>query len=145
MNVKNVRLINKEESDEIDRLSNEALKLLNLSDESNIIDILNKMNIFVDNFIENNDTNDNNIEDYAYKLGSLFGNLINAKYEWQWYYIENEKDIFYGVVSQKQRACCICHNYFYEILTQKRSNNFKLLFNMIEKEYPKNWYFVLLK
>ncbi|WP_276727240.1 hypothetical protein [Capnocytophaga granulosa] len=99
MNVKNVRLINKEESDEIDRLSNEALKLLNLSDESNIIDILNKMNIFVDNFIENNDTNDNNIEDYAYKLGSLFGNLINAKYEWQWYYIENEKDIFYGVVS----------------------------------------------
>ena len=54
MNVKNVRLINKEERDEINRLSNEALKLLNLSDESNIIDILNKMNIFVDNFIENN-------------------------------------------------------------------------------------------
>ena len=78
MNIKNVRLINKEESDEIDRLSNEALKLLNLSDKSNIIDILNKMNIFVDNFIENNDTDDN-IEDYAYKLGSLFGNLINAK------------------------------------------------------------------
>ena len=51
MNVKNVRLINKEERDEINRLSNEALKLLNLSDESNIIDILNKMNIFVDNFI----------------------------------------------------------------------------------------------
>ena len=88
MNVKNVRLINKEERDEINRLSNEALKLLNLSDESNIIDILNKMNIFVDNFIENN--SDNSLEeDYAYKLGSLFGNLINAKYEWQWYYIEN--------------------------------------------------------
>jgi len=51
------------------------------------------MNIFVDNFIENN--SDNSLEeDYAYKLGSLFGNLINAKYEWQWYYIENEKDIF---------------------------------------------------
>jgi hypothetical protein len=81
MNVKNVRLINKEESDEINRLSNEALKLLNLSDESNIIDILNKMNIFVDNFIENN--SDNSLEeDYAYKFGSLFGNLINAKYEW---------------------------------------------------------------
>ena len=75
MNVKNVRLINKEESDEINRLSNEALKLLNLSDESNIIDILNKMNIFVDNFIEN--SSDNSLEeDYAYKLGSLFGNLI---------------------------------------------------------------------
>ena len=37
-----------------------------------------------------------------------------------------------------------CHENIYSILTKQHSNNVKLLFNMIKKDYPKEWHFMLL-
>lgn len=102
------------------------------------------MKDFINNFIANKNNEEDDIENYAYSFGSLFGNLIKTKYDWEWYQIIVDGEEFYCIASPKQRACCICHNYFYSILEGSHNNNFKLLFNMIKKDYPSSWNFMVL-
>lgn len=141
MDIKSYRVINEEEKEEIDRLASNALAILNIDQKEKNSSLLKKMNEFVKNFNSNDSAE---IEKYAYELGSLFGNIIREEHEWEWYYINKNDEMYYCITSSKNKACCICHNYFYSILTKERSNNFVLLFNMIEKNYPKDWNFMFL-
>lgn len=138
-NIKFYRPLNEEEVKEINRLATNGIKLLGLQESSNTSEILNRIDAFLRNF---DSDDEEELEDKGYELGSLLGNTIVEQYGWQWLYVEADGTFYYGVVSHKERACCMCHNYIYSILQKTHTNNVKLLFNMIKKEYPKNWYFM---
>ncbi len=140
-NLNSYRLVNKEEIDEINRLSLNAEKILLVQKSDSYENKLDKLNKFINDIKQ---LNNGELEERAYELGSFFGNLIVETYGWNWYQIKVNDDDFYCVASNKQRACCICHNYVYSILSKRHRNNLKLLFNMIKKEYPKNWHFMIL-
>jgi hypothetical protein len=140
-NIKEYRVINSEEREEIERLANNALILLKLNLNEQSSTILKKMDEFVETF---SSTDIEVLEKYGYELGSLFGNLIRKEHNWEWYWLDADDEIFYCIASPKEKACCVCHNYFYAILTKDHSNNFRLLFNMIEHHYPKDWHFMVL-
>jgi hypothetical protein len=145
MNKKNIyRELNDDESKEIERLSNNAEQILLIdSNKTEMSIILNKIDVFVKS-VRNDKTDKESVEKYAYEIGSLFGNLIRIKYGWQWYYLEKENEIYYCVAPNNRRVCCAPHNYFYSILNNTHNNNFKLLFNMIKEQYPKDWEFTFL-
>ncbi|MDU1891567.1 MAG: hypothetical protein E6767_12845 [Dysgonomonas sp.] len=137
------RELNLGEKEEIERLSNEAKKVLNIEgglDYSNTLDAINN---FL-NLTRDKGKKVNIIEKYSYELGSLYGNLFVEKYNWNWYYLEKDREVFYCVSPSNQRVCCAVHNYIFSILTNKHDNNMKLLFNMIKSEYPKDWEFTFL-
>ncbi|MHC5309157.1 hypothetical protein ACYSNM_03600 [Myroides sp. LJL116] len=138
---KNYRIINDNENKEICTLSLEALKILDAESNVSSLEVLKRMKKIVE---EQRKENTFDIEDLAYKFGSLFGDLIKKEYGWTWYEVEYESDSFYSIVSPKEKVCCLCHSYFYSILTNEHSNNFVLLFNMIKKDYPKEWHFEVL-
>ena len=141
-NIEKYRVINLEEKEEIDRLASNALKTLATDENEETSNILKKIDEFILAF-DNEDPED--WEKYGYELGSLFGNLISKEYSWKWYWVEADEETYYCITSPNEKACCVCHNYFYSILTKAHSNNFRLLFNMIEKtSYPDNWKFEVL-
>ncbi len=141
MEIKNYRTITKQEKEEINRLASNLYPLLKIDNNESNSTILQKMKEFVENLkIINNEE----LEKFAFELGSLFGNIICKEYGWEWHNITTPDNQLYCVSSPKNKACCICHNYFYSILNKSHSNNFTLLFNMIEKNYPKNWNFMVL-
>ena len=116
--------------------------LIGLQESAESSVILDGIKNYLNNF-ESSD--DEEITDRAYELGSLLGNTIQKHYGWNWFCVEeNTDDSFHCVASNKERACCACHEYIYSILTKQHSNNVKLLFNMINKDYPKEWNFMLL-
>ena len=136
------RPINEDERIEIDQLAAKGLVLIGLQESAESSAILDGIKNYLNNF-ENSD--DEEITDRAYELGSLLGNTIQKHYGWNWFCVEeNTDDSFHCVASNKERACCACHEYIYSILTKQHSNNVKLLFNMIKKDYPKEWHFMLL-
>ena len=136
------RPINEDERIEIDQLAAKGLVLIGLQESAESSAILDGIKNYLNNF-ESSD--DEEITDRAYELGSLLGNTIQKHYGWNWFCVEeNTDDSFHCVASNKERACCACHEYIYSILTKQHSNNVKLLFNMIKKDYPKEWHFMLL-
>ncbi|WBF54539.1 hypothetical protein HXV90_01020 [Lysinibacillus sp. JK80] len=127
-----VRKLNNEEMDEIKRLSalsQEKLELDNIDDYLISLDKIKlKLSYFRDNKI-----NEEEVEEIAFEIGSLYGNIIEQKYGWKWRHIEKNDNKGYCVVSEDQKFCCPVHNYIYSILTDtEKSNNVKLLFNMLE-------------
>lgn len=140
--IKEYRPINEDERIEIDQLAAKGLVLIGLQESAESSVILDGIKNYLNNF-EGSD--DEEITDRAYELGSLLGNTIQKHYGWNWFCVEeNTDDSFHCVASNKERACCACHEYIYSILTKQHSNNVKLLFNMIKKDYPKEWHFMLL-
>ena len=140
--IKEYRPINEDERKEIDQLAAKGLALIGLQESAESAAILDGIKNYLNNF-ESSD--DEEITDRAYELGSLLGNTIQKHYGWNWFCVEeNTDDSFHCVASNKERACCACHEYIYSILTKQHSNNVKLLFNMIKKDYPKEWHFMLL-
>jgi hypothetical protein len=137
------RELNSEEETEIQRLSEEAKKILNITDREDELTILNKLKT-ISNEIRDKEEDDL-IKKYAYELGSFYGEMIKKKHNWKWYYLEKENNFFYCITSNKERACCAAHNYFYSILKNQQTNNSILLFNMIKSQYPKDWKFTFLK
>lgn len=140
-NISSFRIVNIEEKEEIDRLASNALIYLSLNnlDQSDVI--LKKMDEVVESF---NSIDTEDLEKYGYEFGSLFGNIIRKEYGWEWYWVNADDEIFYCITSPQEKVCCICHNFFYSILKKEHSNNFRLLFNLIKKQYPKNWNFMIL-
>ncbi len=135
------RPINEDERKEIDQFAAKGLALLGIQESAESSVILEGIKSYLNDF-ESSDEEE--ITERALELGSLLGNTIQRHYGWKWFCIEVNSDSFYCITSNKERACCICHNYIYSILKKQHSNNVKLLFNMIKKEYPKEWHFMKL-
>ncbi len=136
------RELNTEEIEEIERLSNEAKRLISINENDTEIDVLKKNRDFSNNV---DSKNQDLTEKYGYELGSLYGKIIEQKYGWKWYYIEKDDEAFYCVASPNRRACCAVHNYYYSILNDDdKINNSILLYNMIKQSYPKDWDFTFL-
>ncbi|MHC6202139.1 hypothetical protein ACYULU_02980 [Breznakiellaceae bacterium SP9] len=138
------RELNSDEREEITRLSKKAQKIIfaDLENE-NILEILEKIKKFIES-VKVSKLSSEKIEEYAYELGSLYGDTINKKYNWNWLYLEKDGETYYCVVPESRRVCCAPHNYFYTILNSTHDNNLKLLFNMIKTQYPKDWEFTFL-
>lgn len=139
--VKEYRPINEDECKEIDQFADKGLALIGIQESAESSAILDGIKNYLNNF-ESSDEEE--ITERALELGSLLGNTIQSHYGWKWFCIEVNSDSFYCIASNKERACCTCHNYIYSILKKKHSNNVKLLFNMIKKDYPKEWHFMQL-
>lgn len=139
--IKEYRPINEDEQIEINQLAAKGLVLIGLQDSAEPSAILDGIKNYLNNF---ESADEEETTDIAYELGSLLGNTIQKHYGWNWFYVDKNEDFFHCVASNKERACCACHVYIYSILTKQHSNNVKLLFNMIKKDYPKEWHFMLL-
>ncbi|MCH1624642.1 hypothetical protein [Fredinandcohnia quinoae] len=127
-----VRKLKNEEMNEIKRLSvlsQEKLEIVNIDDYLISIDKI-KLELA---FYRDNKIIEKEVEEIAFEIGSLYGTFIERKYGWKWRYIEKNDNKGYCVVSEDQKFCCPVHNYIYTILTDtEKSNNVKLLFNMLE-------------
>ena len=105
------RPINEDERIEIDQLAAKGLVLIGLQESAESSAILDGIKNYLNNF-ESSD--DEEITDRAYELGSLLGNTIQKHYGWNWFCVEeNTDDSFHCVASNKERACCACHEYIY--------------------------------
>ena len=107
------RPINEDERIEIDQLAAKGLVLIGLQESAESSAILDGIKNYLNNF-ESSD--DEEITDRAYELGSLLGNTIQKHYGWNWFCVEeNTDDSFHCVASNKERACCACHEYIYSL------------------------------
>ena len=117
--IKEYRLVNEDERKEIDQLAAKGLALIGLQESAESAAILDGIKNYLNNF-ESSD--DEEITDRAYELGSLLGNTIQKHYGWNWFYVEENTDnSFHCVASNKERACCACHVYLYSLVSTKKS------------------------
>lgn len=111
--VKEYRPINEDERKEIDQFAAKGLALIGIQESAESSAILDGIKNYLNNF-ESSDEEE--ITERALELGSLLGNTIQSHYGWKWFCIEVNSDSFYCIASNKERACCTCHNYIYSIL-----------------------------
>ncbi|UPW81835.1 hypothetical protein [Lysinibacillus sp. Ag94] len=127
-----VRKLKNEEMDEIKRLSVLSQKKLEIIDIDDYLMSLDNIESALSHYRDNKFT-DEEVEEIAFEVGSLYGSIIEKKYGWKWRQIEKNDNRGYCVVSEDEKYCCPVHNYIYTILTDaEKSNNVKLLFNMLE-------------
>ncbi|WP_426578144.1 hypothetical protein ACP179_10225 [Xenorhabdus stockiae] len=124
------RNLSNEEIQEIKKLSDFAASKLNLEEISNYELTLNNIKSHLNDIRL---LNKEEVTSLAYEFGSLYGNLIAKKYHWNWYFIERESEgiQLYCVASPDRLFCCPVHDYFYQIISNDKNNNSKLLFNML--------------
>lgn len=121
-----IRTLNQEEKLEIDQLAT-AGKILLTSEVKEEMDELNKLASYVDRQKLKPQTD----EKSAYQLGSLYGRLIVEQYGWHWRIVTIDMETAYAVLSPDRHFACKVHQYLYALMTPDKTNNLKLLFNMI--------------
>ncbi|MDM5248885.1 MULTISPECIES: hypothetical protein [unclassified Lysinibacillus] len=127
-----VRTLKSEEMDEIKRLSVLSQEKLEIVDIDNYLMSLDNIKSALSHYRDNK-LIDEEVEEIAFEIGSLYGFIVEKKYGWKWRHIEKNENRGYCVVSEDETFCCPVHNYIYTILTDgNKSNNVKLLFNMLE-------------
>lgn len=127
-----VRELKKDEMDEIKQLSELSKEKLNLTDSDDNLKSLDTIKLALGNY-RDNEIKDDEVVEIAFEIGSLYGTIIEKEYGWKWMHVEKNDNKGYCVVSEDNKFCCPVHNYIYTILTNiDKSNNVKLLFNMLE-------------
>ncbi|WP_339262681.1 hypothetical protein [Lysinibacillus sp. FSL K6-3209] len=127
-----VRELKKDEMDEIKQLSELSKEKLNLTDSDDNLKSLDTIKLALGNY-RDNEIKDDEVVEIAFEIGSLYGTIIEKEYGWKWMHVEKNDNKGYCVVSEDNKFCCPVHNYIYTILTHiDKSNNVKLLFNMLE-------------
>lgn len=127
-----VRTLKSEEMEEIRQLAVLGKKKLELDGSEEDLLAIDAIQTALSQFKEHELTAEE-IEEISFEMGSLYGSLIEKKYGWTWIYIKKKGITGYCVVSEDKKFCCPVHNYVYFILTERnRTNNSKLLFNMLE-------------
>ncbi|MFF2795149.1 hypothetical protein [Lysinibacillus xylanilyticus] len=127
-----VRKLKSEEMDEIRSLSVLSQEKLKIVDIDDYLMSLDNIKLALSHYRENK-LIDEEVEEIAFEIGSLYGSIVEKKYGWKWRHIEKNDNRGYCVVSEDEKYCCPVHNYIYTILTDtEKSNNVKLLFNMLE-------------
>ena len=104
------RPINEDERIEIDQLAAKGLVLIGLQESAESSAILDGIKNYLNNF-ESSD--DEEITDRAYELGSLLGNTIQKHYGWNWFCVEENTDDSFHCVA----LSIIYHVDFYVFLT----------------------------
>ncbi|WP_432703136.1 hypothetical protein [Lysinibacillus sphaericus] len=127
-----VRELKRDEMDEIKQLSELSKEKLNLTDSHDNLKSLDTIKLALGNY-RDNEIKDDEVVEIAFEIGSLYGTIIEKEYGWKWMHVEKNDNKGYCVVSEDNKFCCPVHNYIYTILTDiDKSNNVKLLFNMLE-------------
>lgn len=127
-----VRELKRDEMDEIKQLSVLSKEKLNLTDSDDNLKSLDTIKLALANY-RDNEIKEDEVVEIAFEIGSLYGTIIEKEYGWKWMHVEKNENKGYCVVSEDNKFCCPVHNYIYTILTDiDKSNNVKLLFNMLE-------------
>ncbi|TKI50949.1 hypothetical protein FC756_27225 [Lysinibacillus mangiferihumi] len=127
-----VRELKTEEMDEIKQLSVLSKEKLALTDSVDNLKSLDTIKLTLSDY-RDNEIKDDEVVEIAFEIGSLYGTIIEKEYGWKWMHVEKNDNKGYCVVSEDNKFCCPVHNYIYTILTDTdKSNNVKLLFNMLE-------------
>ncbi len=127
-----VRELKRDEMDEIKQLSVLSKEKLNLTDSDDNLKSLDTIKLALANY-RDNEIKEDEVVEIAFEIGSLYGTIIEKEYGWKWMHVEKNDNKGYCVVSEDNKFCCPVHNYIYTILTDiDKSNNVKLLFNMLE-------------
>jgi len=119
--------LSSEETQEVSRLIGIAEELL-IQEISGEDTVLNKLAEYINLIKEQNLGS----ADLAYQLGSLFGKLIVEQYGWEWIRITVDGESSTCVCAPDKRFACKVYNYMYALITTEKTNNLKLLFNMME-------------
>ena len=117
----------------------EAYALLNVSAKDNPEDIVKTIRKYVDKVLSENHSEED-LREYALRLGSLWGEMVVRHYKWAWKYLDFGEDgggIY--IVSPNAYYCCPPLYFLTKILLGNNSgldgrndNTVMLLFNMIE-------------
>lgn len=127
-----VRELKRDEMDEIKKLFVLSKEKLNLTDSDDNLKSLDTIKLALADY-RDNEIKEDEVVEIAFEIGSLYGTIIEKEYGWKWMHIEKNDNKSYCVVSEDNKFCCPVHNYIYTILTDTdKSNNVKLLFNMLE-------------
>lgn len=118
--------LNKEEEKEILELVAKAEKMLRAETGASE-ETVAKIALYVDQ----QKGKSANSQQIAYELGSLYGQLIVEKHGWQWRHLTIDGEVTYCVQSPDQLFACKVHHYLYLLVQPGRTNNLKLLFNMM--------------
>jgi hypothetical protein len=122
-----------------------AIKLLNIMENETPKQIVEKIKKMVDEIIVKNCSGDE-LDEYSFELGIIFGKMIEKEYNWNWKNIDyfGDGDIQLYIVSPKEYYLGNPLNFVYKILTENNiENNILELFNIlngIEKQEPEKKY-----
>jgi hypothetical protein len=122
-----MRVLTDIEFNEIIRLANEVIEENNLEENNNdekILDFIGSVSVESEG---NKNPNEN-----SFKLGSLYGKIIEERYKWEWRFVQRSTFDYYGLVSPNSNWFIPVHSIFYMIFMEGKENNTKLLFNMLE-------------
>ncbi|MEW7280371.1 hypothetical protein ABW636_17405 [Aquimarina sp. 2201CG1-2-11] len=137
----------------IDAKEKECLELLAISENETPKEVVKIMRKYVDKLLSKSHTEEN-LREFAIKLGALWGKMVVKQYDWKWKYIDFGNDIE-GIylVSPKKFYCCPPLYFLTKILLKENrgfdgnnDNTIMLLFNMIdgiEIKKPKSNYQII--
>jgi hypothetical protein len=137
--------------EELNEEETEALKLLNVSRDEKPRKVVQKIKDCVQEILSG-DFTEEQIEDYAIRLGTIWGKMVEKEYRWSWKNIDfgDGGDVGFYLVSPKEYYCCNPLYFIHRILKGQNTgldgendNTVMLLFNMlagIENQKPEEKY-----
>jgi hypothetical protein len=144
--------LDKETAEALDDEEQKGIKLLNIIGESPK-QIVEKIMFFANDILTKN-YKDEQLREFSFQLGTVWGKAVEKEYGWNWKNIDfGDGDAKIFLLSPKEYFCCNPLYFLYKILSGnnagfdgKNDNTVLLLFNMlegIEKQKPAHKYQVL--
>jgi|GEM_PF-2115730 len=125
------RELNDEEKTELAGLAAEAAMIAGITDGASTAAA--QLAVMKD-FLEENELDEVQVTDYAFKFGSLFGSLVEITHGWRWGMIRFEDgETRFAVLSPNRDHGIAVHELFFNHLSGAKESNFVSLFNLLQK------------
>lgn len=146
--------LNEELLQDVKRRVAQGTELLQIKETQSPQEVIRILHDYIDNLSVDN-LSEEEIEEYAYKLGSIWGLMIEKEYGWSWKYFKHQEDDLSGVylVSPKNYYCNSPLSFIYDNIAGNKvdangkiDNTVVLLFNAMDgvDKRPENRKYVLL-
>ncbi|MBF2421955.1 hypothetical protein [Listeria welshimeri] len=70
-------------------------------------------------------------EELGYVLGSLYGEAVREKYNWQWLFVSENDLEGYAITSKDHGYTFMVHDYFMQVIVQNKPDNSMVLFELM--------------
>lgn len=147
--------LSKELVDALHEKEKESYVLIEATETESPNKIVERIKEYVDKLLVNEDLSEEELREYALKLGTLWGEMVIKEYNWKWQYLDfgDGAEGLY-IVSPKNYYCCPPLFFLTKILIKtnvgfdgNNDNTVALLFNMIEEikdKEPKMTYQIVI-
>lgn len=132
--------LNEELRQDVQRRIKEGTELLQINESHSPQEVIRKIYDYINN-LPVDTLSEKEIEEYAYKLGSIWGLMIEKEYGWSWKYFKHQEEDLSGVylVSPKSYYCNSPLSFIYDNIAGNKvdangdiDNTVVLLFNTMD-------------